>query len=76
MSFLEIGDMHVFKLEGKGLLMVQWLRRHAHKARGWSLIPGLGTISHMSQLKIPRATTKIQRSNHVNKKAKSSSNSR
>ncbi|TEA36880.1 hypothetical protein DBR06_SOUSAS32310013, partial [Sousa chinensis] len=46
-------------------LVVQWLRLHAPNAGGLGSIPGQGTRSHMSQLrvrmpqlKIPHATTK------------------
>ena len=39
-------------------LVIQWLRLHAPKARDPGSIPGQGTRSHMSQLKIPCATTK------------------
>ena len=45
---------------------VQWLRFHAPKAEGQSFIPGEGTRSHLLQLKIPHATTKMENpSGHV-----------
>ena len=39
---------------------VQWLRLHAPKAWGLSLIPGQGIRPHMLQLKIPHAAAKTQ----------------
>ena len=39
-------------------LVVQWLRCHTPNAGGPESIPGLGTRSHMLQLKILHATTK------------------
>ena len=41
-------------------LVVQWLRLHAPNAGDPGLIPGQGTRSHMPQLKIPHAATKIE----------------
>ena len=38
--------------------MVQWLRLHAPNAGGPGLIPGLGTRSHMLQLRSLPAATK------------------
>ena len=46
--------------------LAQWLRRHAASAGGLSLIPGQGARSHMPQLKIPRAGTKIQAARLIN----------
>ena len=39
-------------------LVVQWLRVHTPNAGGDMFNPGLGTRSHMSQLKITQVTTK------------------
>ena len=39
-------------------LVVQWLKLHAPNAEGPGLIPGQGTRSHISQLKIPHTATK------------------
>ena len=38
--------------------VVQWLRLHAPNAEGLGLIPGLGTKSHMPQLKILHTAAK------------------
>ena len=55
------GKMSLVKTPGPGTsLVVQWLRLHAPNAEVLGLIPGQGTISHMLQLKILRATAKIQ----------------
>ena len=43
-------------------LVIQWLRLHAPKAGAPGSIPGQGTRSHMPQLKILHAATKIRRS--------------
>ena len=44
-------------------LVVQWLKLCAPKTGGWSLIPGQGTRSHMSQLRVqvpqPRQSSQI-----------------
>ena len=42
-------------------LVVQWLRFHTPSAGGLGSIPGQGTRSCMSQLKILHATMKIPR---------------
>ena len=47
--------------------MVQWLRLWPPNARGLCSIPGLGTRSHMLQLKILHVATKT----HINIKKKS-----
>ena len=41
-------------------LVVQWLRLHTPSTGGLGLIPGQGTRSHVPQLKIPHAATKIK----------------
>ena len=46
--------------------MVQRLRPHALVARSPGSIPDQGTRSHMPQLKILSATTKIQHAKYVN----------
>ena len=43
-------------------LGVQWLRLHTPNAGSLGLIPGQGTRSHMPQLKIPNALSKIDNS--------------
>ena len=49
------------KLDTGGLLFpVQWLGLCALSEGGLGLIPGQGTRSHMLQLKIPHATTKME----------------
>ena len=49
------------KLDAGGLLFpVQWLGLYALSEGGLGLIPGQGTRSHMLQLKIPHATTKME----------------
>ena len=40
-------------------LVVQWLRLHTHNAGSLGSSPGQGTRSHMPQLNIPHAATKI-----------------
>ena len=40
--------------------MVQWLRLHDHNVGGTGSIPDQGTRSHMPQLKILRAATKME----------------
>ena len=40
--------------------MVQWLRLHIPNAGSPGLIPGRGTRSHMPELKILQAATKIK----------------
>ena len=40
--------------------VVQWLRLLSPNAKGWGLIPGQGTRSHMLQQKIPHDATKIE----------------
>ena len=42
------------------LLVLQWLRLKAPKARGPGSIPGQGTRSHMPQPKILHATMKME----------------
>ena len=37
-----------------------WLRLLSPNAKGWGLIPGQGTRSHMLQQKIPHDATKIE----------------
>ncbi|TEA29141.1 hypothetical protein DBR06_SOUSAS10510114, partial [Sousa chinensis] len=39
-------------------LVGQWVRLHAPNAGGSGSIPSQGTISHMPQLRSPRAPTK------------------
>ena len=41
-------------------LVAQWLRLHAPNVGGPGLIPGLGTESHILQLKIQHAATENQ----------------
>ena len=48
-------------------MVVQWLTLHAPNAGGLGPITGQGTRSHMLQLEIPSAATKIQ---HSQKKKK------
>ena len=50
-------------------VVVQWLRLHTPNAGVLSSIPSQGTRTHMLQLKIPHATTKIQHSK-TNKRKK------
>ena len=40
--------------------VAQWLRLYAAKAGGLRSIPGQGARSYMPQVKIPRATTKME----------------
>ena len=46
-------------------LVVQWLIFHASSARDLGSVPGQGTWSHIQQLKILHATTKIRYKNHL-----------
>ena len=47
-------------------LVVQWLRLHTPNAGDPGSIPGQGTRSHMPQLKIPHAATKIEDAMQLN----------
>ena len=49
-------------------MVVQWLTLHAPNAGGLGPITGQGARSHMPQLKIPSAATKIQHSRKKKKK--------
>ena len=54
--------LHMIKKPAGTSLVVQGLRLHAYNAGGLGSIPGQGTRSHMPQLKILHAATKIRRS--------------
>ena len=54
------------KRQSGASLVVQWLRLCVPNSGDLGLIPGQETRSHMSQLKIPQATTKTQHS-QINK---------
>ena len=48
-----------FKLLCQTSLVVQWLRLHAPNAGGLGSIPGQGTESHMTQLRVRMLQLKI-----------------
>ena len=54
------GTIQPMKDLSKPVLVVQWLRRHAPNAGGPCSIPGQGTKSHVSQLRVQMLQLKTQ----------------